>query len=552
MTNTVFAVSPDEVVRQSLHSALSRRYGSDYSVVIEESAATALERLAALQNEGEAVALLLVSFGLDDCRGIEFLQRARHIHPHARRVVILDVGDTIAGDEIISALTRNHLDFYVGQSWANPEEELYPVLSEALWGWSIENQPRNVKATIVDVPGGGRGMHLRGMLERNTVATLLLGTDDDDARVLLERHGLSVEQLPVVILFNGNVLVNPDDYELVEALGTPLHPKKSLYDVVIVGAGAAGMAAAVYAGSEGLEALVIERETLGGQAGTSAKIRNYLGFPWGLRGADFTYRAFRQSEQLGAGIIVSKVSALRTDGERHVITIVDGEEITARAVIVASGVEYRRLGVDSVDGLVGAGVFYGASPAEAMAMNDLDVFVLGAGNSAGQAASQLASAGARVTVVVRGPALSASMSDYLIKEIEASPSITVMLNSEIIDAGGGAHLGHLVVRSRLDGAEVTMPADALFVFIGAKPCTDWLSDAVELDENGFVLTGHDLITSTPDGTTEGRVPLWLETSMPGVFAAGDIRHGSIKRVAAAVGEGSTAAMFVRQHLSPHQ
>jgi thioredoxin reductase (NADPH) len=311
------------------------------------------------------------------------------------------------------------------------------------------------------------------------------------------------------------------------------------------------MAAAVYAGSEGLEALVIEREALGGQAGTSAKIRNYLGFPWGLRGADFTYRAFRQSEQLGAEIIVSKVGGLRSDGEGHVVTIVDGEEITARAIIIASGVEYRRLGVDSVDALVGAGVFYGASPAEAMAMNDLDVCVLGAGNSAGQAASQLASAGARVSVIVRGPTLSTSMSDYLIKEIAASPSITVFLDSEIIDAGGGAHLSHLVVRNRIDGSEVTKPADALFVFIGARPCTDWLNGAVELDENGFVLTGHDLITSTPDGTIEGTVPLWLETSMPGVFAAGDIRHGSIKRVAAAVGEGSTAAMFVRQHLSPH-
>jgi thioredoxin reductase (NADPH) len=551
VSNTVFAVSPDESVRQSLESALTRRYGSDYSIVIEECAANALTRLTSLQDEGESVALVLVSFGLDDCQGIEFLQRARHIHPHARRVVILDVGDTIAGDDIISALTRNHLDFYVGQSWANPEEELYPVLSEALWGWSIENQPRNVKATIVDVPNGGRGLHLRGMLERNTVATLLLGTDDAAAHDLLDAHGLSFEQLPVVVLFNGTVLVDPDDYVLVEALGTPLHPKKTLYDVVIVGAGAAGMAAAVYAGSEGLEALVIERETLGGQAGTSAKIRNYLGFPWGLRGADFTYRAFRQSEQLGAEIIVSRVSGLRSDGEQHFVTIVDGEEVAARAIIIASGVEYRRLGVDSVDGLVGAGVFYGASPAEAMAMNDLDVFVLGAGNSAGQAASQLASAGARVTVVVRGPSLSTSMSDYLIKEIEASPSITVLLNTEVVDAGGGAHLAHLVVRDRLTGSDVTMPADALFVFIGAKPCTDWLSDAVELDENGFVLTGHDLITSSADGTIEGVVPLWLETSMPGVFAAGDIRHGSIKRVAAAVGEGSTAAMFVRQHLSPH-
>ncbi len=551
MSNTVLAVSPDHEVRQSLHSALNRRYGSDYSIITEDCADTALERLTSLQSEGDAVALLLVSFRLDDCQGIEFLQRARHIHPRARRVVLVDDGDKLATDDIISALTRNHLDFYIGQPWANPEEELYPVLSEALWGWSIENQPRSIKATIIDAPNGGRGLHLHGMLERNTMATSLLGTEDEDALKLLEAHGLSFDELPVIVLFNGSVLVNPNDYELIEALGSPLHPKKNLYDVVIVGAGAAGMAAAVYAGSEGLEALVIEREALGGQAGTSAKIRNYLGFPWGLRGADFTYRAFRQSEQLGAEIIVSKVGGLRPDAQGHVVTIVDDEEITARAVIVASGVEYRRLGVESVDSLVGAGVFYGASPAEAMAMGDLDVFVLGAGNSAGQAASQLASAGARVTVVVRGSTLTTSMSDYLIKEIEASPSITVLLDSEIIDAGGGAHLSHLVVRSRIDASEVTMPADALFVFIGAKPCTDWLNGAVELDENGFVLTGHDLITPTPDGTIEGAVPLWLETSMPGVFAAGDIRHGSIKRVAAAVGEGSTAAMFVRQHLSPH-
>jgi thioredoxin reductase (NADPH) len=551
MSNAVLAVAPDEEVRQTLESALTRRYGSDYSILTENSAASAFDRLTSLETDGHTLALLVVSFRLDDCQGIEFLQRARHVHPHARRVIIMDVGDKLASDDIISALTRNHLDFYVGQPWANAEEELYPVLSEALWGWSIENQPRSIKATIIDVPNGGRGLHLRGMLERNTMATVLLGTDDEAAQDLLEAHGLSFEELPVIVLFNGLVLVNPDDYGLIEALGAPLHPKKSLYDVVIVGAGAAGMAAAVYAGSEGLEALVVEREALGGQAGTSAKIRNYLGFPWGLRGADFTYRAFRQSEQLGAEIIVSRVEGLRSDGESHVVTMIDNEEITARAVIIASGVEYRRLGVESVDGLVGAGVFYGASPAEAMAMGDLDVFVLGAGNSAGQAASQLASAGARVTVVVRGSTLTTCMSDYLIKEIEASPSITVMFDSEIIDAGGGAHLSHLVVRSRLDASDVTMPADALFVFIGAKPCTDWLNGAVELDENGFVLTGHDLITSTPDGTIEGTVPLWLETSMPGVFAAGDIRHGSIKRVAAAVGEGSTAAMFVRQHLSPH-
>jgi len=550
VTPVIFAVATDHTVRSALDEVLRRRYGLDYSVAVAEHPTGALRQLEGCRDAGEQVALLLAPFRMAGTDGIPFLVEAHRLHPTARRVLVLDVGDVTAADELAQALTLNQVDSYFGQPWASPEEEVYPVLGDALRVWAREHQPRYEKAVIVDAPNGTRGVQLRGWLERNTVATTLLADSSDRGRAVLAEHGARPQQMPVAVLYDGTVLVDPTEAELAEALGARTHPAHTRYDLVIVGAGPAGLAAAVYAGSEGVRAIVVEGDAVGGQAGTSTKIRNYLGFPWGLSGGELTERASRQAEQLGAEFLVAcRAEKLRAEGPDRILTFSNGDEVTAATVVIAGGVTYRRLGVAAVDALVGAGVFYGASPSEARSMGGLDVFVLGGGNSAGQAAAHLANAGARVTVLVRGASLEASMSDYLIRELDASPDVTVRFGTEVVGAGPGGRLDHLVLRDRADGTTTIAPADALFVFIGARPHTDWLADALALDSHGFVLTGRDLMEESPASWSLERMPSWLETSIPGVFAAGDIRHGSIKRVAAAVGEGSTAAMLVHEQLS---
>ena len=546
----ILAVATGETACDALEQVLRHRFASDYTVVVVDRPARALRQLASYRDAGERVALMLAPFRTADGGGIPFLIEAHGLHPTARRVLVLDVGDVTAANELSQALTLNQIDAYFGQPWASPEEEVYPVLGDALRVWALEHQPRYEKAIIIDEPNGTRGVRLRSWLERNAVATAFVPADSDRARALFAEHGVGADRLPVAVLYDGTVLVDPPDDGLAEALGARTHPTRGRYDVVIVGAGPAGLAAAVYAGSEGSRALVIEHDALGGQAGTSAKIRNYLGFPWGLSGSELTERARRQVEQLGTEMIVTRrAQGLHAAGVDRVVTLSSGDEVTAAAVVLAGGVTYRRLGVAAVDALVGAGVFYGAAPSEARSMGGLDVYVLGAGNSAGQAAAHLANAGAYVTLLVRGTSLATSMSDYLIREISASSNIRVLLNTEVIDAGVDDRLDHLELRDRVDGTTTTVPADALFVFIGARPHTDWLDGTLALDTNGFLLTGRDLMEEQPTSWPLERAPSWLETSMPGVFAAGDIRHGSIKRVAAAVGEGSTAATLVREHLT---
>jgi thioredoxin reductase (NADPH) len=423
------------------------------------------------------------------------------------------------------------------------------VLAEAVRVWALEHQPRYEKTVIVDRADGTRGAELRNWLERNTVATTLLSPEAARARTLLAAHGLTADRLPIAVLYDGRVLVEPTDVELTEALGANTRPTRERYDLVIVGSGPAGLAAAVYAGSEGLTAVVIEQYVVGGQAGASAKIRNYLGFPWGVAGAELAERASRQAGQLGTDFVFTRrAEALRADGADRIISLSSGDEIVAAAVVLAGGVAYRRLGVPAVDALVGTGVFYGAGPSEARSMGGLDVFVLGGGNSAGQSAAHLASAGAHVTVLVRGESVAASMSDYLVRELDAA-GVKVRCSTEVVGAGSESRLEHLVLRDRVTGDIETVAADALFVFIGARPHTDWLNGTLALDDSGFALTGRDVTEGRPGRWPLDRPPTWLETSMPGVFAAGDIRHGSVKRVAAAVGEGSTAAMLVREHLA---
>jgi thioredoxin reductase (NADPH) len=543
----IVAVASDASLHSALYQVLTNRYGSDYEVTVVDTPAQGLDTLQELRAASVAVALILAEWHTTGGNGIDFLIAAHAIHPEARRIVVIDVGDTSAAGALSVALTLNQVDAYFGQPWASPEEELHPLLADELRLWARVTQPRYAKTTIIDAPDGTRGHQLRGWLERNSVATTLLTPDDEEARALLAARQIATTKLPITVLWDGRVLVDPSDPELVEALGARTRPIGGLYDVAIVGAGPAGLATALYAGSEGMRALVIEGDSVGGQAGTSAKIRNYLGFPWGLSGGELAARAARQAEQLGAEFIITpRAESVRADGDERILTLSSGDEIRARSVVLAGGVTYRRLGVPAVDALIGAGVFYGAAPSEAAGMHGLDVCVLGAGNSAAQAAAHLASAGAHVTMLVRGSSLTTSMSDYLVREIDAAPNIAVRLNTEAVDAGTNGRLDHLVVRDSKSGNTSELAVHALFVFIGARPRTDWLKGVVALDERGFVLTGRDL-----DGIWSlGRAPAWLETNVPGVFAAGDIRFGSVKRVAAAVGEGSTAAMLVREYLAP--
>jgi thioredoxin reductase (NADPH) len=525
---------------------LRRRFGADYDVITAADAASGLEFLRRARDED--VALVIAPYRMQNgMPGTDYFVDVRDAYPGAKRLLEIDVGDVGAQQDIRRALTLNQIDFFFGTPWESPEEELYPVIGEALRLWARQHAPRYSKATILDAVGSPKGREMQTNMARNAVTTTLHTIDSDEGRAYIHQHELSTDRLPILILWDGRVLVDPDRPTIAEAMGARTRPGTGTYDVAIVGAGPAGLAAAAYAASEGLRAIVVEADTAGGQAGTSAKIRNYLGFRWGISGGEFGERAWRQAEELGADFVVVRTAdRLRPEGANRIITLSNGDEIVARSVVIAAGVAYRRLGIPEVDDLVGAGVFYGAAVAEAQSMAGLNVYVLGGGNSSGQAATHLAAVGAKTTILIRGENLGEKMSDYLVKEVQAAPNLSVRTNTTIVGAGTSKHLDSLVLRDT-NGRE-TVPADALFVFIGAQPHTEWLTGTLALDENRFILTGRDLTAEQPAAWGLDRPPAFLETSMPGVFAVGDIRHGSVKRVAAAVGEGSTACLFIKEYL----
>lgn len=530
-------------VGEEFAEVVRSRFGVDYEVEVSPDAGSALERQRAASDAGIDVALVIAALWAD---GIDHLTGVRDLNPGAQRALVILVGDVAAREDIRRALTLNQIDFFFGVPWASAEEEVYPVLGEALRLWAREHQPRYDKAAILDATLSGTGRTIQVELERNSVWTSLHTVDSPSGRNLIEQHGLSTEHLPVVVLWDGRVLVAPAQADVAEAMGAPTRPGTGVYDVAVVGCGPAGLAASAYAASEGLRVLAIETSTIGGQAATTSRIRNYLGFRWGISGSEFGERASRHAEDLGADTVFARTAVgVRADGDNRVVTLDNGDEVVARAVVLAGGVAYRRLGVPSVDDLTGAGVFYGAAASEARSMSGLDVYVLGGGNSAGQIATHLAGAGARATIVVRRDSLRYQMADYLVREIDATPGVAVRVNTQIVGAGSDNRLEHLVLRDTVTGAEETVKADALFVFIGAVPHTEWLDGTIALDDRRFVLTGRDV----PDTDWQlSRPAAFLETSMPGVFAAGDLRHGSVKRVAAAVGEGSTATLLVREYL----
>ena len=536
-----------------VEAELRKRYEADYRVIATASAREALELLGELRDSGSQVCLVLADQWLPGATGTELLAQVRQLHPAARRALLISWGPT-STEAVVRATVLGDLDTYLVKPGAARDERFHRMITEQLGEWGRSNLSDVEVLRVVGEERAARSHELRELLGRNAVPFGFYPADGPEGRRLLEETGTVGTPLPVVMVFDGRVLANPSNAEIARALGVSTRPGRGHYDLTVIGGGPAGLAAAVYGASEGLSTLAMEPEAMGGQAGTSSMIRNYLGFPSGVSGADLALRAYTQAWTFGAEYVYSAASGLRPEGSELVVTAADGSEVRSRAVVVATGMTYRRLGIPELDALTGTGVFYGAAASEAMAMKDRDVFVVGGANSAGQAAVHLARYAARVTVLVRGPSLTDSMSDYLIREIESVRNIAVRCRVAITGGSGDGRLESLNLTDLESGVTETVPAVALFILIGAKPRTEWLADTVQRDQSGFVLTGTDLLDDrrVPEDWPLRRLPMFLETSRPGVFAVGDVRHGSVKRVASAVGEGSIAIHLVHEHLRDTQ
>src|SRR5690349_21589217 len=551
MGKPVVLLADDPRTRGRVEAELGKRYGADYRVIVTGSAQEALEALGELRDGQDQVSLVLGGLRLPDATGTELLARVRELYPAARRVLLITWGDQASVKAVVQATVLGDLDAYMVRPGTPPDEVFHRSVTEQLAEWGRSNLPGLEVVRVVGEEWAARSHELRELLGRNGVPFGFYPTDGQDGQRLLEEAGAAGKALPAVVLFDGQVLADPSNAEIGEALGLHVKPAGGCYDVTVIGAGPAGLAAAVYGASEGLSTVVLEPEAIGGQAGTSSLIRNYLGFPTGVSGGDLAVRAYTQAWNFGAEYVYGNpATGLRPGSSELVVTTADGSEVRSRAVVVATGMAYRRLGVPALDALTGAGVFYGAAASEARAMKGSEVFVVGGANSAGQAAVHLARYAAQVTVLVRGRSLADSMSEYLIREIESAPNITVRYRVAVTGGTGQSRLEGLTLTDLESDATETVDAAALFVLIGAEPRTQWLPEAVRRDQSGFVVTGTDLLQGGQPGEAWPlrRLPMFLESSLPGVFAVGDVRNGSVKRVAAAVGEGSTAIRLVHDHL----
>jgi thioredoxin reductase (NADPH) len=550
----LLAVDDEPDARSSIEEELRKRYGADYEVICEGSGAAALGALEQVKVRGGEVALVLADQWMPDMTGIELLTKVHELDPAAKRALLTGWGDLEVGDRLVRAAVLGQVDDWGLKPWQPGDEGFHQLVVGLLYEWAQLHRPGFQVVQLVGGQWSARAHELRDLLARNKVLYGFLPADSEEGRALLERVGATTEQLPVVVTFDGQVLRDPSFAEVAEALAAPTRPAAAAYDVTVVGAGPAGLAAAMYGASEGLGMALLEPEATGGQAGTTSMIRNYLGFPRGISGTELAYRAFHQAIGFGADLVYGhRAVGLHAAGPDRVVTLGDGTEVTSRAVVLATGVSWRRLGVAGLEALVGSGVFYGAATSEAVAMKDERVFVVGGGNSAGQAALHLASYAAKVTMLVRGPTLAETMSDYLVRELEATANVTVRYDTEAVDGQGDGRLTGLTLKDRTSGATEAVPATALFILIGAEPHTGWLPGTIRRDRWGFLVTGNDLLADgrPPAGWPLDRPPMPLETSLPGVFAAGDVRHGSTKRVAGAVGDGSVAIRLVHEHLG-HQ
>jgi thioredoxin reductase (NADPH) len=551
----LMVVVGDPGQREELATALRRRFGADYQVVSEAGPAAALAALGRLAEAGGRAALLLADQRLEEMTGVELLRRAHELHPAARRVVLCAYGDVDSGLAALQAMSLGQLDHWLNTPFGPPELQLYPAIGKLLGRWARATAGAGSFPEPVRIVGprlSPRSHDLRDLLSRNNIPHGFYDAESDDGRRLLAGAGLGPVGRPVVLLYDGRVLIDPPNERLARALGAETRPAAGRYDVVVVGGGPAGLAAATYATSEGLATLLLEREAVGGQAGTTSLIRNYLGFPRGISGKELAARAAEQAQVFGTELVYAQpATGLRADGDDRVLTLADGSRAVSRTVVLATGVSYRRLPVPVLEELVGRGVFYGAAVTEAQAMAGQPVFVVGGANAAGQAAVHLARYASQVTLLVRGPSLAEAMSAYLRGELERTGNITVLTRTEVTAVHGTGRLEAITVVDRVTGTPRTLAAPALFVLIGAEPHTGWLVCAVRRDQRGFVLTGLDLGrgASPPPAWPMARPPLLLETSLPGVFAAGDVRHGSVKRVASAVGEGAIAVQLIHQYLA---
>ena len=546
----IFAVDAGAESFLKIRYGLSRRYGIEYKVICETSAMWGMKRLRDLKAAGEEVALILADQWMPDISGAEFLARASQLFPTAKRAVLIEWGDRTTQEPVLRAMTLGHIDYYINKPERPGDEYFHRMVAEFIYDWAKAHRPVFAEIRVVGDKSSARSHELRDILNRNGVLHEFHPADTEAGQELLTRLGKSSTALPVVALYNGQVLEDPSNADLADAFGVNRPLDRQRFDLVIAGAGPAGLAAAVYGASEGLSTLIVEGEAIGGQVGTSSLIRNYLGFPWGVGGAELARRATEQAWWFGATFrFMRTVDALCQEGRDVTLILSDGTEVAGRAVILATGVSYRRLGVPSLEGLVGTGVFYGAAVSEAQALAGQEVHVVGGANSAGQAAVHISEYASRVTLVVRGRSLATSMSDYLITEIEAAQNIEVRFGTRVVDGGGEGRLEHLVLEDLSSGLTETVPTTALFVLIGAEPRTGWLPDRIVRDRRGYVVTGPDLLQdgSPLRGWPLGRPPLPMETSMPGVFAVGDVRHGSVKRVASAVGAGAIAVQSVHEH-----
>lgn len=549
----ILAVCQDPEDLARVERELRTRYEADYQVSCVRSAEQGLRELRERKAAGGEAAVVLAEQRLDGTSGVEFLSRVPEIYPMAKRLLLADPMDRETGAILPQAMTLGWIDYFEYKPGPPPNERFHQVIAGFLSEWTRPMRSEvHAVARVVGERWSQRSHEARELLERHGILYAFYASDSEEGRDLLERVGQTAGRLPVWVLYDGRVLVDPSDEEALDAFLGAERSARQDFDVVVVGAGPAGLASAVYAASEGLSTLVVEREAVGGQAGTSSLIRNYLGFARGISGRELATQAHQQAFLFGAEFrLIRRAAGLRRAGEGVAVDLSDGTVATGRAVIVATGASYRRLGVPELEALNGAGVFYGAATTEAPALRGREVYVVGGANSAGQAAIHLSGYAARVTMLVRGGSLRAGMSDYLIRGIEDSDNVRVRMNARVTCGGGKGHLEHLAIEDSSAGDDETVPADALFVLIGAEPRTDWLPGEIARDERGFVVTGQDALRDgrASEARPPRRPPAPLETSMPGVFAVGDVRQGSVKRVASAVGEGSAAIQQVHEYLS---
>ncbi len=549
----LLSVDDDSDVLRAIERDLRSQYGAEYRVIGSDSPEAALDLLKQLKVRNDSVALLLADQRMPKMDGVAFLQEAKHVFPDAKRALLTAYADTNAA---ISAINQASINYFFLKPWDPPAEHLYPQLNDLLDDWQASYRPVFQGIRVLGTRWSPRSYELRDFLARNHVPSQWIDVEtsanDPETKRILEALGEEAASLPVVLFPDGTKLLESLPADVAQKVGLRTRAQTDFYDLAIVGGGPAGLAAAVYGASEGLHTVMIEREAPGGQAGMSSRIENYLGFPSGLSGNDLARRAVVQAQRFGVEILSPQEAVgVRTEGSYRILKLADGSEISCHALMIATGVQWRRLDAPGIDKLQGAGVYYGGGATEALACKGEIIYVIGGANSAGQAAMNFARYADRVIMLVRGSSLASTMSQYLIDQIKETPNIQVWAQASVAEAHGETRLEEISVLCSDTNKVERVPASSMFIFIGALPRTDWLGDLVERDERGFLLTGPDLIRDgqRPKGWTLERDPFLLETNIPGIFAVGDVRHGSVKRVASGVGEGSVAVQFIHQYLS---